>query len=237
MSGPKITVIIPVLNEQVSVSECLRQFERLDRGGSCASYCEIIVVDGGSSDRTWDIASEFSQAKVLLSKIPGRAAQMNAGAERASGDILLFLHTDTYLPQNAFDEIIDSINSDGTVGGRFRLRLSESGISYRLIGVMSTLRSKYLGITYGDQAIYVRKDVFQRVGGFPEIPIFEDSEFCKKLSRTGNFQMLHEQVTASARRWKKNGVWKTVLKMWLLKFLYSLEVPPEKLVKHYECVR
>lgn len=222
-------MIIPVLNESGTIRDCLDQFE----GDDCV---EVIVVDGGSTD---DTASIVSSAGVSLIEAPqpGRSVQMNAGADQAHGSILLFLHADCRLPSTWRSDVRSLMASRDVVGGRFRLGISERTLSFRLIAFFSTLRSRFLGITYGDQAIFVRRSVFDEVGGFPQRMIFEDSEFCDAVSRLGRFEMARTAVISSSRRWRAWGVWRTVVRMWVLRLMYACSVSDERLVGMYRNVR
>ncbi len=226
----RISVVIPVLNEVDAIGSCLRQFEFVD------DDVEVLVVDGGSEDDTRAAALATGSAHWVESE-RGRARQMNAGAAASTGEVLLFLHADSILPRGWAEDVRRAFDDDRVVGGRFRLGLSEGGQLFRLIAWMSTLRSRYLGITYGDQGIFVRRSVFDRLGGFPDREIFEDSEFCQSLARTGCFVMVEASVTASTRRWRKWGISRTVLWMWWLRFLYTVSVPDERLSRMYKDVR
>ncbi|MBI4551448.1 MAG: TIGR04283 family arsenosugar biosynthesis glycosyltransferase [Candidatus Latescibacteria bacterium] len=226
----RISVIIPTLNEEQTIATCLRQFQD-------GTPHEVIVVDGASTDRTVEAARHHSFVRVIQSPHYGRAVQMNLGAAEATGELLVFLHADTFLPARWQDAMLASIQQDGAVGGRFRLRLAEPGLAYRCIAWGTNFRSRVLGITYGDQVIYARREAFQRVGGFPLIPLFEDSEFCRRLRREGRFAWIDQPVITSARRWKVRGVMRTVLLMWLLRTLYTLSVPPDTLARYYGAVR
>lgn len=225
----KLSVIIPVLNEASELPGCLKQF-------GPDPDVEVIVVDGGSVDATPSCVLESGVGVWEESPEQGRGAQMNHGAALASGDVFLFLHADTRLPAGWSDAVRASI-SGGSVGGRFRLRLGDPGVLFRCIGVMSTWRSKVLGITYGDQAIYVRRKAFDAVGGFPGRRIFEDSEFCTALASIGRFDLLDSSVVTSARRWRKGGVMGVIARMWLLRLLYACSVPDHRLGRLYRDVR
>ena len=227
----RISVIIPVLNEAGTILHCL---DPLVKGREAF---EVIVADGGSTDGTIDLVRGVPGVRLILSNRPGRAAQMNAGARSAAGAVLLFLHADTRLPDDAAELVLRSLEDPGVVGGRFRLRVSGSRLIYFWIGLLSTWRSRFLNVTYGDQAIYAQRTAFEQVGGFPELPLFEDAEFCARLSRLGRFVMLRADAVTSARRWERCGVFRTILRMWMFKFLHSLSVPPERLARHYRNVR
>ncbi len=222
----QISVIIPVLNEEPFIRACLAQFRDVEG-------VELIVVDGGSTDGTQQAVKAHGWTQWIRAKDTGRAQQMNAGAERATGDVLLFLHADTFLPSDGVRSIRDSLRAPDVIGGRFQLGLSEKTIGFRLIAFLSTLRSRYLGITYGDQGIYVRRETFNAVGGFPPLQLFEDSEFCARVSRVGKFVMLNTRVCSSTRRWREQGFVRTVVWMWVLRMLYTCSVSDVALSRWY----
>ncbi|MYB55996.1 MAG: glycosyltransferase [Gemmatimonadetes bacterium] len=222
----QISVIIPVLNEEAVIGACLAQFCGVED-------VELIVVDGGSTDDTQEVVEALGRAQWVQVGKAGRALQMNAGVERATGDVFLFLHADTFLPSDGLMLIRDSLRVFGVVGGRFRLGLSEETIGFRLVAFFSTLRSRYLGITYGDQGIYVRRETFNAVGGFPPLQLFEDSEFCARVARIGKFVMLNARVCSSTRRWRKWGFVRTVVEMWVLRLLYACSVSDVTLSRWY----
>jgi len=162
---------------------------------------------------------------------------MNTGAAAAQGDVLLFLHADTRLPPSAIGDVVLALDDPRYVGGRFDLRLDHSGIIFRLIGSLISLRSRLTRIATGDQAIFVRRGIFDAINGFPEIPILEDIAFCRNLKKMGKVACLRTQVVTSARRWQKDGVGRTILKMWVLKFLFLIGVSPFRLKRFYAEVR
>lgn len=226
----QISVIIPVLNEEEVISDCLNDL----RG---QEFTEVIVVDGGSCDRTKCLVEKTGFAKLVTTEKCGRANQMNVGSAVAESDVFLFLHADCRLPDNWPDLVEEAISDPDVVGGRFRLGISENTLSFRLIAFFSTLRSRFLGITYGDQAIFSRRSAFESVGGFPLRQIFEDSEFCDVIRRLGQFVMLDGEVVSSSRRWRVWGIWRTVFKMWILRLLYTLSVSDDRLSRLYRNVR
>ncbi len=256
--GPRISVIIPTLNEASTIEDCLGQFDG-DSGGadeqpgppttlgatsppeptgpSEPSSLEIIVVDGGSDDGTPEIVRSRPGVRLIASSIRGRAIQMNAGAAASSGDVLLFLHADTRLPVRWRELVAESICGRGKAGGRFRFDIAHGKRIYRWIARGTNFRSRFLGITYGDQAIYTTREAFEAVGGFPGIPVFEDARFADRLKKAGGLDWIDEAVLTSARRWERRGPIRTLLLTWLLRLLYTLFVPARFLARFYGVVR
>jgi rSAM/selenodomain-associated transferase 2 len=223
-----IAVVIPTLNEEQALPRTLSHTIGL-------GFDEIIVVDGGSGDRTQAIVR--SLAGTLLTSPPGRARQMNRGAAEANSDVLLFLHADTLLPREAKDAILAALRDPACVGGRFDVRFDCDSHLGRVIGAMMNLRSRLTGIATGDQAIFVRKTVFERAGGYADIPLMEDIEFTKRLRRLGRVAALSATVVTSYRRWNLCGPVRTILLMWTLRLLYWLGVNPNRLSRWYVAVR
>jgi len=220
-----ISVIIPTLNEEASLSVALRQLaERSD--------VELIVIDGNSIDRTVKIAQQFTPF-VFVTR-PGRARQMNLGARHATGDILLFLHADTVLQPGALDELQRRIISDGAVGGAFDLNIDSPRRLCKVAAKVASRRSRVLRLPYGDQGIFVWRQVFDALGGFPEIPIMEDIAFARRLRRAGRLTFLRSGLIASGRRWNTNGVVKTTLINWWVTLLFFLRVSPRYLRGFYD---
>jgi rSAM/selenodomain-associated transferase 2 len=224
----KLSVILPTLNEEKGIRETLFQVKS-------AGADEIIVVDGGSQDQTRSIASEIGCR--ILESVRGRAIQMNAGAEAAEGDVLLFLHADTLLPPEAREAIESALKDAQVVGGRFDIRLDRKGWLYRLVASMVNLRSRATKIATGDQAIFVRRVVFQQIGQYSEIPLMEDVDLSRRLKRAGRVACLRHQVGTSARRWEQKGPLRTIFLMWGLRFLYFMGVNPVRLQQLYLDVR
>lgn len=224
METPKISIIIPVLNEATKIQSTLTRVLK-------TTNVEVIVVDGGSLDETVEIAKSFN-VKVISAK-PGRASQMNAGATVANGDILLFLHADTLLPNN-FDTLICLALQDAkTIAGAFELRIDAKLWGLRFIEKMVNARSRLFSLPYGDQAIFLKATVFHEVGGFPDLLIMEDFELMLRLRSEGRITILSESVLTSGRRWQKLGVVKTTLINQLVILGYFLGVSPDKLVHFY----
>ena len=227
--GPvNISVIVPVLNEEKSIAATLRALAQLQ------TY-ETIVVDGGSHDGTRAIAAEFPVKIVAAER--GRARQMNRGAREASGEVLLFLHADTCLPPTAFADIAAALGDPRAVGGRFDVALDGSHWMLPVVARLISYRSRMSKVGTGDQALFVRREVFQRMGGFPDIPLMEDIAFCRALKRLGEVACLRSRVITSARRWEVDGIWRTIFRMWTLKLLYLMGVSPEHLKQFYADTR
>ncbi len=220
----ELTIIIPVLNEAKTIASTLEAIGPF-------MPVEVIVVDGGSTDSTRDIAAK-TQAPVIPSP-KGRAKQMNQGAKLASGDVLLFLHADTRLPLSATSDILSALEDPRCVGGRFDVRLDGKSWLLRLVGILISLRSRLTKVATGDQAIFVRRKVFEEIGGFPEIPLMEDIAFSRMLKKKGRVACLKSRVITSARRWEKEGIWLTILKMWVLRLLFLTGVSSSRLKQFY----
>jgi len=231
----RISIIIPVLNEAGTIRSTLASLEN-------AENVEVIVVDGGSQDETVTIARSLGIQ--VLSSPPGRARQMNAGAKVATGNILLFLHADTRLPPN-FDTLVRKALAknypiqnpkskiQNPIAGAFELKIDAERWGLRLVEKMVNVRSRFFHMPYGDQAIFLLADVFHDIGGFPDMPIMEDFEFIRQLSRRGRIEITPVPVLTSGRRWQKLGVLKTTLINQLIIIGYFLGVPPKQLVCWY----
>jgi rSAM/selenodomain-associated transferase 2 len=222
----RLSIIIPTLNEEEEVGATLAALQPLrDRG------CEVIVADGGSADAT--VALARPQADAVVVSGPGRARQQNAGAAAARGDVLLFLHADTRLPDGADELIADGLRRTGRGWGRFDVRLTGRHPLLRVIGRMMNVRSRLTGMATGDQAIFVRRDWLRAAGGFPGIPLMEDVALSKTLKRRGPPLCLRETVITSSRRWEQRGVWRTMVLMWRLRLAWWLGADPEELAARY----
>lgn len=222
----RCTIIIPVLNEAENIVTCLQPLQGIRQAGH-----EVIVVDGGSSDNTWALAEPY--ADHLLESGAGRARQMNAGASMASGDVLVFLHADTTLPNMAMQDIARALLIGKKCWGRFSVRLSGQQPLFRLVETMMNIRSCLTAIATGDQAMFIQREIFTSVGGFDEIPLMEDIAMSKKLKRYGRPACLQARVCTSSRRWEQQGILRTVLLMWSLRLRYWMGVSPEVLVQSY----
>lgn len=221
----KVSVIIPTFNEKKSIGKTIKSIK------SANDRAEVIVADGGSSDNTMSIAKAYG-ALVVESPL-GRGTQMDIGAEIAKGDILLFLHSDTILPENWHDLIVDALNIDNTVGGAFSFKTDGIGFKYRILEKLVALRNKSVKLIYGDQAIFVRKKAFDSIGGFNSLPLMEDVDLVKRLRQIGNFLLLPNEAVTSSRRWQKHGFFKTSIRNSFYIFLYYIGVKPESLYKLY----
>jgi rSAM/selenodomain-associated transferase 2 len=223
-----ISVILPVLNEAQVLPKTL---ERL----SGINPFEIIVVDGGSRDDSREIARWYTP-HVWVER-PGRGRQMNAGARRATGKILLFLHADAWIDPGGLEALTTLLaGSPQVVGGAFRLGIDSRRLALRLIVAAANLRAR-LGFPYGDQGIFVRKEIFDRIGGFPEIPLMEEIGLIRNLRREGKMAILRNRVTVSPRRWESEGVIFATVRNCSLLLLYLVGVPPERLHRWYSEVR
>ena len=222
----KLSIIIPTLNEADNIGQLL---DDLNRGLARYSH-EIIVVDGGSNDAT--VTQVRNRVDHCLSSPPGRAIQLNAGADIACGELLLFLHADSRIPTGSLNSLLLKIDS-GVTWGRFDIRLSGHQFLLRVVEKMMNLRSRLTGIATGDQGLFVRRDLFDRVAGYPPITLMEDIALCRALKKTGPPQCLRAIITSSSRRWQNNGVVRTIMLMWWLRLAYFLGVSPQRLARWY----
>lgn len=220
----KISIIIPTLNEAASIGVLLQEIEEIPG-------TEIIVVDGGSRDNTAEIAA--SHGVKLIKTSPGRALQMNKGAEAARGDILLFLHCDTWLEAGFADAVRAAVRQPGVAAGAFRLTINCRGLGLRIIERLVNFRSVVLRMPYGDQGIFLLSQVFKEVGGFPMQPIMEDFELMRRLRRRGKVHILHFKAFTSDRHWNRQGIIRTTLINQALIIAYLFGVDPEKLADWY----
>ena len=223
----KISIIIPVLNEAKILEKTLSQLQ-FELG-----HNELIIVDGGSTDGSVHIAEKYG--KVLKSE-RGRAKQLNAGAAAASGDIFIFLHADIWLESGALAAVERALFS-GYVGGGFRQKIDGKNLLYRMIEVAGNIRGRYLKVFYGDSGIFLMRADFEKIGGFPEIPILEEMEFSKALRRLGKTTLITPHIHISARRWETKGIIRTTFNNWLITLLYFLKLSPVHLAKLYRHIR
>jgi rSAM/selenodomain-associated transferase 2 len=223
---PAISIVVPVYNEEATVGGLLDNLETQ----SCA---EAIVVDGGSSDRTAQIAAQ--RVRVVRGAL-GRAAQMNAGASAASGGVLLFLHADVRLGQGALDELRRAMQDAAIVGGNFDVRYEGNNRAAAIFTRINRWRRRW-GIFYGDSGIFCRRAVFEQLGGYRLWPIMEDYDFARRLSKAGRLALLDCPISVSDRRWRNSGLWRTLWSWFLIQTLYFLGVPPRHLARLYRHVR
>jgi len=222
-----LSIIIPCLNEAEGIARTLSALAPLRSRGA-----EVIVVDGGSRDGTVERAA--AHADCVFSAPRGRASQMNAGAARARGEILLFLHADTLLPESADALIVEGLQRLRRGWGRFDVAISGSHPLLRWVAWLMNARSRLTGIATGDQAIFATRSLFTAAGGYPDIALMEDIALCKRLKRFGPPLCLKHRLTASGRRWEKHGVVRTILLMWRLRLAYWLGTDPRKLAVRYD---
>lgn len=222
----RLSIIVPALNEAEQIEDTLLALQELRFSGA-----EVIVVDGGSIDDTVPLATPL--ADQVLNAPRGRAGQMNAGAAAASGDVLLFLHADTLVPDRADRLILAGLAASGSVWGRFDVRITGLSPMLKVIAQMMNWRSRLTGIATGDQAMFVRRDAFASVRGFPDQPLMEDIELSTRLKRLSPPLCLHSEVVTAGRRWEARGIWRTILLMWSLRLAYFMGVRPEVLAQCY----
>ncbi|MBI5101151.1 MAG: TIGR04283 family arsenosugar biosynthesis glycosyltransferase [Nitrospirae bacterium] len=221
-----ISVIIPTLNEEDRIRRCIEGL--LGGGGGC----EIIVADGGSSDRTREFAESYPGVAVVLSE-RGRGVQMNAGARAASGEVLVFLHADTLLEAGWTEELISVLKRGPISGGAFTFSIRSPLWKFRLVEAWVKLRVKLCCLPYGDQAIFVRKSAFELIGGYKNIPLMEDVDFIGRLKETGPVVILDKKAATSARRWSKKGLVTTAAINQCVMLLYRCGAAPGRLARIY----
>ena len=221
-----LSVVVPVLNEAPELPRLLAQLSRLALQG-----IEIIVADGGSEDGTAGIIERAGF--VVIGAARGRARQMNAGAALATREILWFLHADTHVPEEAPKCIARALAQGDHVWGRFDVRISGRPYMLRVISHLMNLRSRLTGIATGDQAMFITRHAFDEAGGFPDQPLMEDIEISKRLLTLSRPACIARCVAPSGRRWEVNGVWRTILLMWRLRWAYWRGVPVQQLAEAY----
>jgi rSAM/selenodomain-associated transferase 2 len=223
----KISIIVPALNEAEGIAAVLARLAPLRARGH-----EVIVVDGGSSDGTAALARGVADR--IASAPRGRASQMNAGAALARGEVLLFLHADTRLPENADARVLQGLAASGRAWGRFDLRIEGASVFLPVIAFFMNLRSRATGIATGDQAIFVRREAFERAGGFPPLELMEDIVLSRSLKRVSRPLCLSDKAVTSGRRWERHGVLRTVLLMGWLRLAFFLGAAPASLSRLYD---
>ncbi|MBW2466355.1 MAG: TIGR04283 family arsenosugar biosynthesis glycosyltransferase [Deltaproteobacteria bacterium] len=219
-----ISIIIPAYNEAANLQRLLPELQEVPG-------VELLVVDGNSTDNTVDLVKSLSVQVLVVS--PGKAEQMNAGAGAAHGNILLFLHSDTRLPPGFAEAVRDGLNKPGVSAGAFHLAIAGKSFGLRVIERLANFRAKVLQMPYGDQGIFVSRDMFYSVGAFPGQPIMEDFELVRRLKRRGKIEILPLYATTSARRWKRLGVIRTTVMNQLIIIAYLLGLSPKKLAGWY----
>ena len=226
-----VSIIIPTLNEETTIAQTLQHLHTLPRHGIAL---EILVVDGGSRDQTLALVNSPTR---ILSTSPSRAKQMNTGAEEALGEILLFLHADTLLPNTALQDMQTALSNPSIVGGRFNARTDHDVGLLWLVCQMVNFRSRVTRIATGDQGIFVRRSVFHSMGGYADIPLMEDIDFSRRMKAEGSIATLKSCVITSARRWKTNGILQTIFLMWAFRLLFFIGFHPKTLKRLYSDIR
>lgn len=236
-----LSIVIPLLNEADNLPKLMGHLAHLNP----APY-QVILVDGGSTDNSVAIAKELIESLIdsspsvisgqvidwqIIESAAGRALQMNAGAELAMGDVLLCLHADTQLPNHAIADITSAVRQ--AAWGRFDVRLDSSAWMLKVVSQMINWRSRFSGIATGDQAIFIKKPLFEQLGGYPQQPLMEDIELCKRLKAVGKPACLRSKVITSARRWQQYGTWRTIGLMWHLRFDYWRGVSADNIKQRY----
>lgn len=221
-----LSIIVPTLNESAHIKQTLLQLAPLRARGA-----EVIVVDGGSADDT--IAQARAHADFVVSTAPGRSLQQNRGATLAKGSVLLFLHADSILPSDADLRINEALQKTGRLWGRFDIAIDSDQPALRVVAWFMNNRARITGVATGDQGIFVQHSAWKKVGGFFDLPIMEDVALSKCLKVLSKPVAIDALIFTSARRWKKNGLWRTITLMWALRLAYFLGVPPRKIAEHY----
>ncbi|MBC8354501.1 MAG: TIGR04283 family arsenosugar biosynthesis glycosyltransferase [Planctomycetes bacterium] len=219
-----VSVIIPALNEEASIAHAARS--AWEAGAS-----EVIVVDGGSIDKTGEIARD--EACDVVESKPGRAIQQNVGANRASGDVLLFLHADNRLGSSAIEQVCNVLTKSKVQCGGFKQQIAARGIAYRSLEQGNAWRVRWRGLPYGDQAIFLRREFFKSLGGFPEVKLMEDLLLMKRARRLSWPILLDGPVHVDARRWQRQGVIRQTLRNWTILAAYQLGCSPDRLAAYY----
>jgi len=228
--SPLVSVLVPTLDEQRELPALLEHLAALH------GRWQVVIADGGSRDGTVALARAHATEPTVLEVGAGRAAQLNAAAHQANGELLLFLHADSRLPRDAYASLAQAWRAAGVVGGNFALRFDGGGSFARVLGAVYSFQRRH-GYYYGDSSVWVRRDAFARLGGYREIPIMDDYDFVRRLERSGATRCLPGPALTSSRRWRTIGVPRTVLTWFVVRWLYVAGVTPERLFRMYRAVR
>jgi rSAM/selenodomain-associated transferase 2 len=223
---PSVSIIVPMLDEREMLPGLLQHLHPYRQAG-----CEVLLIDGGSQDGSDEFARRAGF--MVVPSVTGRASQMNAGARLASGDLLVFLHADTRLPSGADTLVRHAIADESHAWGFFKIRIEGESRLLPIVGLLMNHRARLTGIATGDQAIFVRRSAFERVGGFPEQLLMEDIELSKRLKRIARPARVRRYAMTSGRRWESRGVLRTIALMWGLRLAYWLGASPETLARRY----
>jgi rSAM/selenodomain-associated transferase 2 len=224
--SPSLSIIVPMLDERPALPRLLEDLQSHREEG-----CEVLIVDGGSRDGSSELARRAGFT--VASSAPGRARQMNTGAQLARGELLLFLHADTRLPSRADRLVREVLSNAARTWGFFQVRIDGGSPVLRIVAFLMNCRSRLTGIATGDQAIFVRRSVFQRIEGYPEQPLMEDIELSKRLKRTARPICVRARATTSGRRWESRGILRAIVLMWGIRLAYWLGASPETLARRY----
>lgn len=226
-----ISIVIPTYNESEIIGERLAHLENIITPDD-----ELIVVDGMSDDNTADIVRRYTGVTLIISQ-RARSMQMNAGAEAAGGNCILFLHADVLITEECIHQLREHIGKHGSGWGWFTFKLDSDRLIYRVFEAAANLRNRVTGVPLGDHGIFVSRELFKKTGGYPEIPIMEEIGLVKKLKRYSPGEEIKTPVRASARRFEKGGIWKITITMLVLRIMYCLGISPAKLARFYKSIR
>ena len=221
-----ISVIIPTLNEEACLGRCIESIRSAEAG------CEIIVADGGSSDRTREAAERFPGVRLVQSE-EGRGTQMNRGASHAQGDVLLFLHADTLLEEGWHIDIVAALRNEEIIGGAFTFAIDNPRQKHRIVEAWVSMRCRIFRLPYGDQAIFIRRSAFEKLSGYKNMPLMEDVDLVTRMKKLGRIAILQKKAVTSGRRWAHKGLVRTAAINQLTMLLYLLGVSPHRLARFY----